>query len=877
MMMTEIKFSLLLVSLLSSIGSCYTAPAFGDAFHVGTEEKFDFINVVHVGNTKNATVQTGYSIRATIAVGTVWGDDETKLLKITISNPSLKSVGDIVGSVDETAKTPFYAWWNLGRLRSIYFSPSVESISVRNFQKGIAALFQYQLLDGLYEEEDPSGKCKTKYISHSTTRYHKSKSDCYFNAKRLERSEYPLRSSLKVSRSADFTVSPEGALQKMVSQDYVKYLLNVHEQLGAYYESVMRLEVEGTVQKIDIHKSGNIENIVKELNLVSDTLLINPETSSKCEGAGCFGVIELFKRNKKYLLNDKIGSAQSSSALLELVQAGRKASMDDLSRILKAKSSEELKGQLMDFLGAVQTISAHKVAKLELKYGSDGELLLAERYLQALAVGSRPQKEIIEDLLEMARKEHSNPKFTDTLIQSLASTTQRYAKLEGNTYDTDVVVKVRSFLTSKLEACSKETCMLQYIRGLDNLKCPKTTDLLMKLALNGSRLVSVAAMKALKAFSVYLWNDDFRSKFEEIFFQVSKSYDSSARTLALDILLDLKPDSSELAHLLQFLKSNDKAFEVKQYLVQKLRMSATKCLAFAVDLRRAIESDPALNNYDVLVPKGLSTALRRPFSSLPSFNASLTSLQEMSGGVLKRGIVDLTLEVGDESTSLFTLGLYARGLSAFVSSNEEESNEAEEETTAGMELAIQGTNMRPLEFFNGKGELMGHVWSGTASEPTAAYQAITLLQDNEEQFHSHNGATLNLGATGAVSIDLNGQVTMSLWGRNAQSKVEQNIGITMAGQLSLDTLFAKLAARFSSTQEPRLHLTSALDFSGDPALCMQLLQPSSQMKLKFVREILLAGSKQSVERKTSRTYNLNGLTHALNRKNNEMCNLIAKK
>lgn len=51
---------------------------------MGTEEKFDFINIVHVGNTKNATLQTGYTIRAKIAVGTVWGDDETKLLKITV-------------------------------------------------------------------------------------------------------------------------------------------------------------------------------------------------------------------------------------------------------------------------------------------------------------------------------------------------------------------------------------------------------------------------------------------------------------------------------------------------------------------------------------------------------------------------------------------------------------------------------------------------------------------------------------------------------------------------------------------------------------------------------------------------------------------------
>lgn len=58
-----------------------------------------------------------------------------------------------------------------------------------------------------------------------------------------------------------------------------------------------------------------------------------------------------------------------------------------------------------------------------------------------------------------------------------------------------------------------------------------------------------------------------------------------------------------------------------------------------------------------------------------------------------------------------------------MSSNDNEVSEKEEEAvTAGMELTFAGTQIRPFVFFNGQGELMGHVWSGTASEMTTAFQ-----------------------------------------------------------------------------------------------------------------------------------------------------------
>ena len=51
----------------------------------------------------------------------------------------------------------------------------------------------------------------------------------------------------------------------------------------------------------------------------------------------------------------------------------------------------------------------------------------------------------------------------------------------------------------------------------------------------------------------------------------------------------------------------------------------------------------------------------------------------------------------------------------------------EEEPTAGMEVTLAGVQLRPIIFFSGQGDLMGHVWSGTASERTTALQVNYIL------------------------------------------------------------------------------------------------------------------------------------------------------
>lgn len=470
--------------------------------------------------------------------------------------------------------------------------------------------------------------------------------------------------------------------------------------------------------------------------------------------------------------NEDIGKETSSLSFLRLLQAGRKSKTEDFLRILNARSTQEIKNQLMDLLAAVQTDDSHEAFKQFLNYTNDEHADTIERYLQSLSVGVRPRESVVRDLLEVLQSgELENEKIINSLVQTISSMTHKLIKNE-------MTKIVEDFLTESFKKCTDRTdendCKVMYIRGLLNLQSPSSLSTLVDLALYQPYQVSVMAMKALSRFSATHLHG-LKKDFKKIFYQSIKRVDSSARTIALDILLDLNPSEEDIAEYIKFLKSEDSAYEVKQYLVQKLRLRAEKCFEFAEKLKTALSSDPEVNNWNIYgAMKGLSTALNRGFSNNPSFNGSMLSVQEIKGGVLKRGTVDMLMEFKDEKVSLFTLGLFAGGLSSFVSSGDEEVDPNEDTTaTAGMELAVQGSFLRPLTFFKGQGELMGHVWSGTASEPTSAYQGITLLQDHTQKIILNNGILLDFTAIGAMSMDLNGKFEISLWYKNANSEVVQ--------------------------------------------------------------------------------------------------------
>lgn len=273
------------------------------------------------------------------------------------------------------------------------------------------------------------------------------------------------------------------------------------------------------------------------------------------------------------------------------------------------------------------------------------------------------------------------------------------------------------------------------------------------------------AWRALKSFEKSRWTEALLKQAEKTLFQLDKAHDTSSRTLAADLLLASEAADDFLEELLKFVASPDKNFEVRQYVLQSILMMADGCPKWQQRVKEIVKNNKNLNNYSNLAHKGLSTALRRKIFSGSSVNGSLVSVQEIKGGIVKRGAVNVVLDKNPLSKELFTvrfmgrwvnqlenlifqLGIFAGGLSSFVSSSEDEEQGDEETATAGMELTVLGTQIRPFVFFEGQGELMGHVWSGTASELTPAFQASV---ESFSKIHTRKWVTQGISHSAALT------------------------------------------------------------------------------------------------------------------------------
>lgn len=288
-------------------------------------------------------------------------------------------------------------------------------------------------------------------------------------------------------------------------------------------------------------------------------------------------------------------------AYLKLIPLARITSQKQFAALLKEHT--KLLPQLVDLMGAVQTFDAHNATFGFLYREADTaneQLELLEKYLQSLAVATHPERKIIEHLyglLQLETVSKKQTKLRDSIVQTLATLT-RQSGFDGNDL---LLQQVRAYLLQGLT--SKEPTL--YIRALQNLRDPVTIEALLDQAQSREEPnLSVAALQALKSFPVGSFNSSHRQQFEGIFYQRKRRFDSSARTLALDVILSLRPSQEQLGHLLDYLASNDRQFEIKTYVLQKLRMLAEKCPRFRGLFEAELAKRSRVNNYHVLGQKG---------------------------------------------------------------------------------------------------------------------------------------------------------------------------------------------------------------------------------------------------------------------------------
>lgn len=282
----------------------------------------------------------------------------------------------------------------MGRINKIYMNKD-DNLSTKNLNKGIASLFQYQLLDGFSKEDDVSGSCDVHYVSKSSSRYVKTKSNCKSNdADYHFRSDKPIGLNTHSTRTAEYFVTPEGVLEKVESNEYHKIEVAANGKAGSSLESKLSLKFDGSISDITTLKSSTFKEAVEQLTGYEKSVLMSSQ-ESQCKDEGCLSLKELVKSYKESLSNENVGKKESSLAMVKLIQVARITSQEDLLKILKARSTQEIKEQLFDLLGATQTRESHEAVKEVLNLISYDDFHSVERYLQALSIGTRPREDVI--------------------------------------------------------------------------------------------------------------------------------------------------------------------------------------------------------------------------------------------------------------------------------------------------------------------------------------------------------------------------------------------------------------------------------------------------------------------------------------------------
>ncbi|XP_043281119.1 microsomal triglyceride transfer protein large subunit isoform X2 [Venturia canescens] len=859
-------------------------------WNVGEALKYQLVSTIlsrEAGNPR-AGGDVGFQLTSDLNVAAVWHDPKdpaVTLLQIQPGKPQLwiksRRAPEPEGFVEHNSRLddfslkPIFGLWRNGQVTKIFLDPD-ESVSSKNLKRGLLALFQYRTLDGKYREYDTSGWCNVTYVSAGSNVLEKWKDHCDDTGLKAK-DEHPnpiLAVDLVSTRRTTYLLNPRLVPARVDEYEQHEATLKANKAIGTTVTSRRTLtEISSSNTDLKNLQAQTAQQAIAHLQPgykeVSMDLQIEPVA---CPDSGCRTLKELIEENREALDEAALGTAKSASAFLKLIPAVREASVEELTKLLKSPKNSGIKTQFLDVLGSASTPVAHQAAMKVLRQDETGDE--TERYLWGLSMSPLPNPEIIKDVMKRSEETMQNEKVSETLALTAAAMARKNGVAS-------VVEKVRSSLELGLESCSGEECRLKFLRALRNLGTKASIPILLDYAMGRTRSTSVAAWRALSVISRKHLTDEIRSAAARTFYQYGgPRRDSSARTLAVDIILENQPTVRELRGILEYLGSRDPMFEVRRYVSQRVEQLALEDSSFRKNLEEAAVAGVKKDrNWNVLAHRGLSTAFTRSFLNSTSSNGSLVTIQEVNSGLLKRGVVDVVMKTPEHEEALFSLGLFAGGLGSFVSSSSPEEDQSEnpeedEAATAGMEISLLGVGVRPFVFFSGQGELMGHVWSGTASEKTPAYQALANLHRHSEYVPLASGYLAELEVEGALSFNLGGHVQLSLWSRSAQSSVEMAAGIAVRGESRVRTEFVQSSAEFALTIEPKLELTTDLDFSGPISLCMRLGQPETNVRHNVYKIERIPGSRHRL-RKTKRSVLLSpAKSYLLNRKNNEMCSKV---
>lgn len=408
-------------------------------------------------------------------------------------------------------------------------------------------------------------------------------------------------------------------------------------------------------------------------------------------------------------------------------------------------------------------------------------------------------------------------------------------------------------MISELDHCKDTDCRIVYLLALGNARILSrygAFQALRKHAIQTGAREQVAALKALRATLEREWprkatDTKFANRVQHLLIRVlyDSSIESTARLIAAEILANIVDvDGQMIAKLVEHLH---------RFPAELATMIWKRAVTVVASRAKGVEHLSRVKTYKdwsarAKVLNGSSDAFAYVMGETTDVEARYGVMLELLKGKLPKETafnVQLAPKTADSvGQEVINVGLFARGLSSFAGGddadgqagnaheNEEEANEVEgdDSTMAGVALQVLGTQLRPYLFFQSTGELMGHVWSGTGSESTPVFRSNLLLADYFDVVPLINGFLVEQRLKGMFSLDLKGEVQISIWSRNSHSNVQTVGAMLFQGGQEIFTSDPLTSARkhFAIGGETSMDFVTDFDFYSSPyRICIQITTP----------------------------------------------------
>lgn len=877
--------------LLAAIACFAAAPS--RQFELGTTYKYllqsdVFLNEVSPRPAGKTSKSVGYGLRAATEITCLWKspqDPLNRLFRIGLSEVHLTVVP---ADTPQGSRSVHASQWDAETPRPLYVLQQnnevvkvwshKESLTSINIKKAVASMIQYQLTPEDKQQVDVSGRCSVSFKTERNT-VTKHKSSCvhpdktqYFNPNHIQ-SPTVLTKSTSV-----YELQPDMTAPRVVTiNEETEMVVNILKEAGVRIKAEHSYKLESASPSGEIFTAATeaevIEKVTSGQKLTEDTIVARPETR-KCT-KNCKSLANNVKLFESNLRAKSLATLKSSVSFLRLLQSFREASEKEVYTVLKSSSNKNIAPQLLDLAAASQTMACVKAALRFLKFDSESEL--TERFLVGLLTASHPSAAIITEILGVAQKGIRNEKNKASTVAAIGALINSYCEAHRNCAKTEAIGAALTYLEDQLRQCKDEPCWQTYLRGLQNAAQPSSLPTLLYAIRKGGKKSVLVALRALKRVGSENFDDKVLDALEKVYGQVNRRHDSTARALAAELIfsshsvrhieraLELLP-MVEAPELATFVTS--KLFELVGH-TDRARSFAGKVL-----------SNSTYGNYYNLAHSGSSATFTKYLTRGEDLNSTYAvNMELIPGGLLKESSLDVNLETTEEKLNLISVGLFAGGMGSVAGGDEasvdENTGEEEEEATAGMRLSLLGRELRPYVFFVGTSELMSHVWSGTASEPTPALQGNLLIMDHYQFAALLNGLVLELKLQGVISLDMTGSIQISLWNRNSHSVVRTSGAAVIQASASLNSDAASSHVQLNVAGDTHLEFVTDLEFYEKPyKMCIQMTQPGMILRHNIRKYESVTGRKHLVRTLKRRSQNINGKSYAFHKKNCEYCSIM---